>query len=272
MNMDWKGLLDNIVTWCTSAGIKIVIAIIICIIAFKIINSVVKKFSKLLIEKKGLDPTIVNTLGTFAKVLLKVVIVMCLLGFLGIDTGGFAALIASIGVAIGFALNGALGNVAGGLLILLTRPFKVGDFISAQGTDGVVEEIKVISTKVVTTDNKVVYLPNGALSSGAITNFSEKDIRRVDLEFSVGGNDPHKVEAILLDVAGAYENVLKDPAPFARMTDYGAGNGVKVTLRAWCKGEDYWGVRFDLLKKVNEAFDLNGITIPFNRINVKQID
>ncbi len=264
-------MIDTILTWCASTGIKIVIAIVILIVAFAVINSVAKKLQKYLLEKKGLDETLTKTLVSAAKIVLKIIVVVSLIGYLGIDTTGIAALIASLGVAAGLALNGALGNLAGGMLILLTRPFKIGDFIEAQGYQGVVEDIKIVSTKVVTVDNKVVHIPNGALSSGNIVNYSEKDLRRVDQEFSVGGNDPRKVEAILLDVCSQYDRILKDPAPFARVTDYGAGNGVKVTLRAWVNSADYWDAYFDLLQKINEAFDANGISIPFNRMDVHNV-
>ena len=264
-------MLETVMTWCASAGIKIAIAIIILIVAFAVINTVAKRLPKLLMEKWGFDETLSKTLTSLAKIILKIIVVVSLVGYLGIDTSGIAALIASVGVAAGLALNGALGNVAGGLLILITRPFKLGDYIEAQGYQGVVEDIKVVSTKIITVDNKVVYIPNGALSTGNIVNYSEKELRRVDQEFSVGGNDPRKVEAILLDVCGNYDKVLKDPAPFARVTDYGAGNGVKVTLRAWVNSADYWDVYFDLLARVNEAFDANGITIPFNRVDVHNV-
>lgn len=264
-------LLNTILTWCTSTGIKIVIAIVILIIAFAIINKVTKKLTNYLLQKKGLDETLTKTLSAAARIVLKVIVVVSLIGYLGIDTSGIAALIASLGVAAGLALNGALGNLAGGILILLTRPFKIGDFITAQGYSGTVESISIVSTKILTVDNRVVYLPNGALSSGNIENLSEEDLRRVDQDFSVGGNDPRKVEAVLLDVCEKYDKVLKDPAPFARVTDYGAGNGVKVTLRAWVKSTDYWDCYFDLLQRINEAFDANGIVIPFNRMDVHNV-
>ena len=179
-------ILNTIISWCASTGIKIVIAIVLLIIAFAIINSETKKLTKFLLEKKGLDETLTKTLASAARIVLKVIVVVCLIGYLGIDTSGIAALIASLGVAAGLALTGALGTLAGGILILVTRPFKIGDFITAQGYSGTDESISIVSTKILTVDNRVVYLPNGALSSGNIENLSEKDLRRVDQEFSVG--------------------------------------------------------------------------------------
>ena len=263
--------ITTVAQWAATTGVKIIIALVILFVSFKVINALSAKLDKKLTGAKKLDETLAKTLLFMAKIGLKVIVVICLIGYLGIDTSGLAALVASLGVCVGLAVNGTLSNLAGGAMLLITRPFSIGDYIVAQGNEGVVEAIHIVSTKIVTLDNKVVYLPNGALSSGTIINYSEKDLRRVDLEFSVGGNDPRKVEAILLDVCKADAKVLSDPAPFARVSDYGAGNGVRVTLRAWCKTADYWDTYFDLLKAANEAFDAQGIVIPFNRMDVKVI-
>ncbi len=261
-------ILSTIGNWAASTGLKIIIALAILYVYFKVIKNVTAKLDETLSKNDKLDRTLTKTLIYLAKVGLEVVVVICLVGYLGIDTSGLAALVASLGVCVGLAVNGALSNLAGGALILLTRPFKIGDYISAQGFEGTVEDIQIISTKISTVDNKVVYLPNGSLSSGTIVNFSEKDLRRVDLEFSVAGNDPVKVRDIILGVCSAHEKVLQDPAPFARISDYGKGNGVRFTVRSWCKGADYWDVYFDLLSGINNAFDANGIVIPFNQLDV----
>ena len=176
-------------TWINT-GIKIVIAVLILLISFKIINALAKRIEKKLIAAKKLDETLTKTLAYVAKIALKVIIVISLVGYLGIDTSGLAALVAALGVSVGLAVNGTLSNLAGGAMLLITRPFKIGDYISAQGFEGTVEEIRIVNTKIVTVDNKVVNLPNGALSSGSIVNYSEKALRRVDHVFSVGGIDP----------------------------------------------------------------------------------
>lgn len=260
--------LTTIINWATTAGVKILIALIVMFIAFKIINFVVKKITKKFENNEKYDKTLVRTLSYAAKIALKILVVVCLIGYVGIETGGIAALIASVGVAAGFAVNGTLSNLAGGIMIIVTRPFKVGDFINAQGYEGTVEDIKICYTKILTVDNKTVYLPNSSLSTGTIANYSEKDIRRVDLDFSVAGNDPVKVREILLVVCAKEEKVLKDPAPFARISDYGAGNGVKITMRAWCNSAEYWDAYFNLLDDVKDAFEANGIVIPFNQLDV----
>lgn len=263
-----SGILETIKQWGMTTGIKIVIALLIMLISFRIITVISRRIERKLEKSGKFDRTLVRTLSYAGRIMLKIVVLTCLVGYLGIDTSGMAALIASLGVGIGLAVNGALSNFAGGILLLVTRPFKVGDYIAAQGVEGIVEDLKIISTKVVTLDNKVVHLPNGALSSGSIMNYSEKDIRRVDLNFSVAGNDPELVKKLIEDVCAADEKVLSDPAVFVRVTDYGAGNGVKVTMRAWTKTAQYWDTYFDLLNGVRKSFEANNIVIPFNQLDV----
>ena len=261
-------IIEALRNWALTTGVKIVAALIILLISFRIVTIISRRIEKKLEKSGKFDKTLVRTLSYAGRLVVKIVIATCLVGWLGVDTTGIAALIASLGVGIGLAVNGALSNFAGGILLLVTRPFKVGDFISAQGADGIVEDIRLVSTSIVTLDNKVVHLPNGALSSGNIVNYSEKDIRRVDLDFSVAGNDPELVRSLILGVCDADEKVLKDPATFVRVTDYGAGNGVKVTMRAWTKTEQYWDTYFDLLNGVRKAFEENKIVIPFNQLDV----
>ena len=262
------GILESVKAWAMTTGVKIVFAIIVLLISFRIVTLISRRIERRMEKSGKFDKTLIRTLSYAGRVLIKIVIATCMVGYLGVDTTGLAALIASLGVGIGLAVNGARANFAGGVLLLVTRPFKVGDYISAQGTEGIVEDIKIISTTVVTLDNKVVHLPNGALSSGNIINYSEKAIRRVDLNFSVAGNDPELVKKLIREVCDADEKVLKDPAVFVRVTDYGAGNGVKVTMRAWTKTEMYWDTYFDLLNGVRNAFEKNNIVIPFNQLDV----
>ena len=261
-------IIEALRNWAMTTGLKIVAAIIILLISFRIVTLISRRIEKKLEKSGKFDKTIIRTLSYAGRIVVKIVIATCLVGWLGVDTTGIAALIASLGVGIGLAVNGALSNFAGGILLLVTRPFKVGDYIAAQGSEGIVEDIRIISTKIVTLDNKVVHLPNGSLSSGNIVNYSEKDIRRVDLVFSVAGNDPEVVRKLITDVCDADEKVLKDPAVFVRVSDYGAGNGVKVTMRAWCKTEQYWDTYFDLLNGVQKTFEANNIVIPFNQLDV----
>ncbi len=262
-----KDILTSIVNWATNTGIKLVIAIALLFVSFKLINWIGKKIIKSS-EEKHADKTVVKTLVHVAKIAAKCIVVVCLIGYLGIDTSAITALIASFGVCIGLAVNGALSNIAGGVLILVTRPFKVDDFIEAQGVSGTVTDINMTATRVVTPDNKVVYLPNGALSGGNIINYSEKDTRRVDITFAIAaGSDSDKAIEVVMGVLNAHALVLKDPAPFVRLNENG-DSCLRITSRAWVKSGDYWTVYFDVLENVKSEFGKNGISAPHNQVDI----
>ena len=250
-----------------NTGIKIVISLVILTISFRIIKKITRK-----ITKKGetgkYDKTITKTLAYTFSIGAKTLVIVSLVGYLGIDTSGITALIASLGVCIGLAVNGAVSNLAGGVIILVTRPFKVDDFIEAQGVSGTVEDIHMICTKIRTTDNKVIYVPNGALANDNIINYSEKETRRLELKFAIAYNaDYEKAKALVWDLVTSHELTLDTPAPFVRMTAHGESS-ITLTARAWTKSSDYWTVNFDLLEAVKKAFDENGIKIPFNQLDV----
>ncbi|MBQ3116138.1 MAG: mechanosensitive ion channel [Clostridia bacterium] len=270
--MNFEQLWNKIVAWVTSDAIwttiaKIIISLIVLFVSFKVINAVARRIEKRA-TRKNADKTIVKTLVYIFRLALKILIFICIIGFLGIDTSGFTALIASLGVCVGLAVNGALSNLAGGVMIILTRPFRVDDYIEAQGYSGTVLEIKITYTKIVTPDNKIIYIPNGSLSSGTVVNYSEKDLRRVDLTFSIGyADDFEKAKSIILDVCNSHELILKDPAPFVRMKEHGSSS-IDIVTRVWTKNSDYWTVNFDLLESVKKEFDANNIEIPYNQVDV----
>ena len=265
--MDWQALLNTVVGWVTTAGVKVIIALIVMLITFKIINFIGRRIEKTA-EKKHADKTIMRTVAYIFKLGMKIVVAICLVGFVGIDTSGLTALVASFGVCIGLAVNGALSNLAGGVLIILTRPFRIDDFIEAQGYSGTVEDIHITNTKLRTPDNKVVYIPNGALSSGSVVNYSLKDTRRVDFVFSISYvADFCKAKQIISEIAEAHPLVLKDPAPFIRVSEH-AASSINITTRVWTNSADYWTVNFDMLEAVKERFDAEGIEIPFNQMDV----
>jgi small conductance mechanosensitive channel len=265
--MDWQAILNSIVNWATTSGVKLIIALLILLVSFKIINAVAKKFAKRA-EKKGIDKTISRTLIYVFRLGMKILIAICLVGYVGIDTSGITALVTSIGVCAGLAVNGALSNLAGGVMLIITRPFKIDDYIEALGYSGTVEEIRITQTKLRTPDNKVVYVPNGTLSSAEIVNYSEKDVRRVEKTFSIAYDcDFEKAKQIILDICNSHELVLQDPAPFVRVSNHGSSS-IDIVTRVWTKSGDYWTVHFDLLEKVKVAFDENGIEIPFNQLDV----
>ena len=184
--MDWNQTLQALQTWLTTEGIKLLVAVLLLIVSFKLINWLAKRV-ELASEKKlndrRLDKTVCRTLAYVTKIGLKILVCVCLVGYLGVDTSGLTALIASLGVSIGLAINGTLSNLAGGVLLLVTRPFRDDDYIAACGYEGTVEDIFICNTKIRTIDNKVVYIPNGKLSTSEVVNFTEKDTRRVDLTF-----------------------------------------------------------------------------------------
>lgn len=266
--MDWQKLFNDIVSWATNTGVKIVIALLLLIISFRLITVITRKIEKRLIEKRKADKTLTTTLFYILRIILKIVVLSCLIGYLGIDTSGLAALIASLGIGIGLAVNGALSNLAGGVLIIITRPFKVDDYISACGYEGTVEDIHIVFTKLRTVDNKVVRLPNGSLSSSAIVNYSEKDLRRVDLLFSIDkAEDYKKAEEIILNTATNHEKVLKEPSSTARIEKH-TPNDTQIILKAWVNGSDYWDVYYDLQENIKKALDENGISMPANQLDV----
>lgn len=271
-NMDWQQIWDTVQNWLANTGIKVLIALAILIVSFWIINFVTKKIAKRFDKKvegnKRIDKTIYRTISYVVKVGLKVIVVVCLIGYLGIDTSGITALIASLGVGVGLAVNGTLSNFAGGLMILITRPFKDDDYIDACGYSGTVEDIHICHTKLRTPDNKVVYLPNGKLSTAEIVNYSEKDLRRVDLTFSVSyADDFEKAKSVIKCVCDRDELILKDPAVQIRVASQSASS-IDIVTKAWCKNEDYWSVNYNLVENVKTAFDENGISIPFNQLDV----
>ncbi len=265
--MNWEAFLNTVVNWVATAGVKILIALVVMFISFKIVNIVSRKIEKSA-EKKNADKTIMRTIAYIFKLGMKIIITICLVGYVGIDTSGLTALVASLGVCVGLAVNGALSNLAGGVLIILTRPFRVDDYIEAQGFSGTVEDIHITNTKLRTPDNKTIYIPNGALSAGPVVNYSLRDTRRVDEVFTISyAADYGKAKQILSEIFESHPLVLKDPAPFIRMSEH-AASSINITTRVWVKSEDYWTVKFDVLELVKEKFDQEGIEIPFNQLDV----
>ena len=271
--MSWDAFALSVQNWITTVGLKILIAIVILIVSFMVINRLSKAIEKkaLDIEKKKLknfDHTVYRTLSYIAKIALKVLVVLMLVGYLGIDTSAVSALIASLGVGVGLAINGTLSNLAGGVLLLLTHPFRDGDYIEANGFEGVVEDIFICNTKIRSYDNKVIYLPNGKLSSSEIVNYTEKPVRRVDITFSISYSDDfEKAIEIIRETAAKSELILNDPAPNIRVSKHGESS-IDIFSGVWCKTDDYWNTKFYMNEQVKKAFDKNGISIPFPQLDV----
>ncbi len=253
---------DKVIELVQSYGLPIVWAIIIFIVGrmvARIITNVVVKMMK----KSNIDETLVKFTKTVVYVALMIFVILAALGKLGIETTSFAAILAAAGLAIGLSLQGTLGNFAAGFMLILFRPFKVGDFVEAGGVSGVVEEIQIFSTKMKSGDNKEITVPNGQIVGSTITNYSAKETRRVDLVIGVGYNDDlKKVRAVLEDILAKDERVLKNPAPTIGVSEL-ADSSVNFVVRPWVKSGDYWPVLFDTQENVKLRFDAEGISIPY---------
>lgn len=220
-------------------------------------------------DRRGGNETVRGFLLSLIDVVIMLVLIIIIIGVIGVDTSSFIALFASAGVAVGMALSGTLQNFAGGVIILLFRPFKVGDFIEAQGVSGTVKEIQIFNTLVHTGDNKVILLPNGPVSTGIINNYSREPKRRLDFTFSIAyGDDYEKAKEVLLRLIKEDSRVLDNPAaPFVALSALGASS-IDITVRVWCKQEDYWGIKFDLNKKVYEIFPKEGLNFPYQTLTL----
>lgn len=264
-------LVGNIVHWLATEGVKIVIALILLAVSFAIVRMISKRLKRAF-EKRGTDKTIAKVIIHIFDYGARALIILCLLGYLGIETSGVAALISALGVGVGLAVQGALSNLAGGVLLILTRPFKVDDYIEAEGFGGTVEDINIIHTTLRTPDNKVIILPNGTLANSNVVNYSVKDTRRVDFTVSIGyGADFGKAKQLIAEIFEGHEKVLKDPAYMIRMKEHGA-SAIVLTARCHVNSADYWDVFFDVTEQIKAAFDENGIEIPFDQLDVRVIN
>lgn len=265
--MDIEKILNDLVDWAIVFGKQLIAAILVLIIGRCLIKWVVKLITKGKFAQKT-DKTVVTVMSHFITAALYIVLVVIIIGILGIPTASVITVIASAGVAIGLALQGALSNIAGGIMILVLRPFRVGDFVEVAGNSGTVTDVGIFYTVLTTGDNKVVTIPNGTVMGDNIVNYSVKDTRRVDFVFSVAyGTDVEKVKSILLEEANKHALVLKDPAPFARLSKQNASS-LDFTMRVWVESKNYWTVNFDLLETLNNRFAAEGIEIPFNQLDV----
>ena len=265
--MNLEQFLNKIITWATTEGIKLIIGLLLLWIGWKLAKKVVNIMSKTL-EKRNVDATVSSFLDTFVEVVLKGIVIYIFLDYVGIKTTGIAALVASAGVAIGLALQGSLSNFAGGVIILLIRPFNVGDYIEGSGHSGTIERIGMFYTHMTTVDNKLILVPNGNLANGSIVNYSAKELRRVDLTFGVGyEQDVLKVKRVLSNIVDAHELILKDPEPFIALSAHG-DSAVNFVVRAWVNNSDYWKVHFDLLEAVKVKFDEEEISIPYPQMDL----
>lgn len=254
----------------SSYGGKILLAIAVLVVGLLVIK-LLKRVVKKLLEKSKLDGTVKSVIRNIVKMLLYLVLIVGIIEILGVSMSSVVAVIASCGLAVGLALQGALGNLAGGLMILIFKPFKVGDFIESTGAEGTVKDISIFYTTIMTIDNKQIFVPNGDLMNANVTNFSVAEKRRVDQDYKITNDiDAELVKSVLLDAASKTEGVLSDPKPFARMTAVDDDTYI-FTVRAWCDTPRYWDVYFDLIENCSKALADNGIDDPEERIAVRLV-
>lgn len=267
-NVDASLIIDTLTTVAISFALKLVKVLLIWFVGRWVTRRVVNLIKRLM-EARNVNVSIRTFVGSLVDVVTMIVLIIMIISVLGVDTSSFIAIFASAGVAIGMALSGTLQNFAGGVMILLFRPFKVGDFIEAQGVSGTVKEIQIFNTVVHTGDNKVILLPNGPVSTGIINNYSREDIRRVDFTYSISyGDDFEKAKKVLLKLIAEDSRVLDQPAaPFVELGAL-AASSIDITVRLWCKQQDYWGIHFDLNRKVYETFPKEGLNFPYQTLTV----
>lgn len=260
--MDLEKWIEIGTELATVYGIKIIAAIVIWFVGSWIIKKILKAARKIM-TKSHYDESLQKFLTNLLSWGLKILLIITLLGTLGVPTTSFAAIIAAAGLAIGLALQGSLGNFAGGVLIMIFKPFKIGDLIEAQGEMGTVKQIEIFTTKLTGLSNKEIIIPNGALSNGNIINYTTEGTRRVDLVFGVGyDSDIKKTKTILMSVLTSHPKILETPAPTVNVLEL-ADSSVNFAVRPWCNAVDYWTVYFEITENVKEALDAAGIEIPY---------
>jgi len=260
-------IFDKIVNLGFEWGPKVVGAIIVLILGLWVANLVTKSIAKILI-KREINPSLIPFVKGFIGTLLKVLVVVSVMGMIGIQMTSFIAILGAMGLAVGLALSGTLQNFAGGVVLLVLRPFNVGDFIEAQSYMGTVKEISIFNTILNTVDNKVIIIPNGPLSSGSLTNFSIEPLRRVDWKFGIAyGDDMENFKKAINDFIAEDARILKEPESFIGLSELG-DSSVNFAVRSWVNAPDYWGVFFDMNEKVYKKFNNYNLNIPFPQMDV----
>ncbi len=262
-----ENLQDQFIESLVIYGPKVLGAIVVLIIGLYIIGRITR-IMKISFEKRAMDPSLRGFLSSMIAILLQVLLIISVMSMVGVAVTSFIAILGAAGLAIGLALSGTLQNFAGGVIILIFKPFKVGDFITAEGYSGTVEEIQIFVTFLKTPQNVTIIIPNSGLANNSLTNFSVKPIRRADWSFGIAyGDDYDKAKKVLLKLIQEDERILKDPAPFIALSELG-DSSVNITVRAWANSADFWGVFFDMNEKVYKTFAKEGLNIPFPQMDV----
>ncbi len=259
--------LDNLVSMAVNFAGKLMAALLVLVLGGLLVKLFLKAFKKSKLIQKT-ETTVAHFLVNFIRIGLYMILIITAIAIMGVPMASVVAAIASAGVAIGLALQGSLSNLAGGIMILIFKPFRIGDYITTGGESGTVVDIGIFYTFLQTPDNRQITIPNGKVMGDSVTNVSVYKTRRVDLKLSVAyGSDTEKVKAILIDEATKHKLVLKDPEPFCRMSEHGSSS-LDFSLRVWVNSADYWTVNFDLLESIKARFEKEGIEIPYQKLDV----
>ena len=266
--MNFESIIHTITIYAVDIAGKLILGIIVLLVGFKLAKLLVKIITKGKVFN-NLDPAVQSFLKSFISIAMKALVIITAAGVIGVNMASFITILGSMAVAIGLSLQGSLSNIAGGLIILIFKPFKIGDFITVGGESGVVTEIGIFYTHLTTGDNCKVIIPNSVVSNDKLINASEQDKRRVDINVTVGyERGIKKVKEILLGIANSHPKVITEPAvPMARLANHG-DNALEFAFRSWCKAEDYWDVKFDMLESIKSEFDKNNISIPYPQLDV----
>ncbi|MDR0614151.1 MAG: mechanosensitive ion channel [Dysgonamonadaceae bacterium] len=263
----WENTLYALRNGVVSFGQNLLLCIVIYFVGRKLIKYV-KVFVNKLLSRQNFDPSVVSFLKSLIDIVLTAALLITIVNILGINNSSFVAILASAGVAMGMAMSGTLQNFAGGVMILIFRPYRIGDYIQAQGQEGTVKEIHIFNTEIITIDNKTVFIPNGGLSSNVIVNYNNKTTRRIDLLIGVEyGTDYDFAKSTINDILQSDERILPDPAPFIALKTLNESS-VDILIRAWINTPDYWDVYFNLNEQIYKTFGKKGIGIPFPQMTV----
>jgi small conductance mechanosensitive channel len=263
-------IIEQLTKLAVDYGPKLIGAIVVLIFGGWIIRLIMRGFRKMM-DRSKLEGTLKPFLNSLIRIILRILLIISVLGMVGVEMTSFIAILGAAGLAIGLALSGTLQNFAGGVIILLIKPFKVGDVIETQGYIGLVKEIQIFNTYLKSGDNKIIIIPNGVLVNSSLTNYSAEETRRLEWTFGISyGENVEKARKVIENIAEIDVRVLKDPAPFVAVSAL-ADSSVTLIVRVWVAGTDYWGVNFDMNEKVYDAFNKEGISFPFPQLDVHMV-
>ena len=266
--MKWEEIWPKILDICVSIASRLLLALVVLVVGSLIIRIVLKRYTVSKFAQRT-DPTAVTFIRSFLKVGLYAVLLIALVGILGVEMASVITVLATCGAALALALQGSLSNLAGGIMLLVFRPFRAGDYIEAAGESGTVVELGIFYTVLHTPDNIEVSVPNGALLASTVKNYSKNSTRRIAISMHVEySTDVETVKEVIRQIAESHEKVLSDPAPFIRLTEV-TDRSLNITLRVWCANADFWTTKFDLTEAINKAFAQNGISVAIPKMDVR---